>query len=78
MLVCAHEHEPMVGDIYKEKSSKGTLCYVTYRNDSKNNVIVFYPDGYSYTWTMEGFKANHDFTGENLPLEAITEIIFVS
>lgn len=67
------------GQIWKEKGAKGTKCYVTYvkyKDDKPEQVYVLYPDGYVYSWTVEGFKHNHDYTGDHVPFEDVAAVLF--
>ena len=67
---------PEVGQIWKEKGTKAIKCYVTWINEDKDRIVALYPDGYTFTWTIEGFIHNHDFTGDHVPFEDVAAILF--
>lgn len=67
---------PEVGQIWKEKSLKGAKAYVTWVNEDRDRVMALYPDGYVFTWTVEGFIHNHDKLDDFFPFEDVAAILF--
>jgi len=76
---------PEQGQIWKEKGTKGSKCYVTYvldKNETSKKKLAFgkvyalYPDGYVHCWSIDGFKHNHEFTGDHVPFEDVAAILF--
>lgn len=67
------------GQIWMEKGTNGTKCYVTfvkYADNKPFKVSALYPDGSTYEWTAGGFEHNHEFTGDHVPFEDVAAVLF--
>lgn len=67
------------GQIWKEKGTNGTKCYVTYveeKDGKPDKVDALYSDGRLWMWTAGGFKHNHEYTGDHVPFEDVAAILF--